>query len=141
MYGRSEDIEYSRSVGGPFTYDFDQTSSENMQPSDTYYLEDCLQMKKLGITMPKQASGTSGLSYWLGSRIIKNDEDKTSYGIRFVSPEGTYGDNVYLEMYNTDNTADGKNYNKYIRQVIKISPNYYDKIKPNRDGTYTLELE
>ena len=141
-YWESEDIEYSRTVGGPFTYNIGRgNNKDNMQPSDTYYLEDCLQMDKLKITMPKQAEGDSRLSYWLGSRIIINSEDKTSYGIRFVSPEGSYGDNIYLEMYNTDNTANGKDYNKYIREVIKISPNYYEKIISNGDGTYTLELE
>ena len=141
-FWKSEDIEYSRTVGGPFTYNIGNGNNEdNMQPSDTYYLEDCLQMDKLKITMPKQAEGDSMLSYWLGSRIIINSEDKTSYGIRFVSPEGSYGDNIYLEMYNTDNTANGKDYNKYIREVIKISPNYHEKIISNGDGTYTLELE
>lgn len=126
----SKYAEKTRNVGGPFI-DTAEDKSDNW-PADSYYLEDCEQMEKLGILkIEKQPNDTSptfsGYSYTLSSRIVIPDGDSTIYGLRKVSAAGEYGDNIYEEIKGR-NTTTPISVNLSLRPVVKISSNYYDSI-------------
>lgn len=126
----SKYAEKTRNVGGPFI-DTAEDKSDNW-PADSYYLEDCEQMEKLGILkIEKQPNDTSptfsGYSYTLSSRIVIPDVDSTIYGLRKVSAAGEYGDNIYEEIKGR-NTTTPISVNLSLRPVVKISSNYYDSI-------------
>ena len=126
----SKYAEKTRNVGGPFI-DTAEDKSDNW-PADEYYLEDCNQMKNLGIIkMEKQPNDTnpffSGNSYILSSRIVIPDGDSTIYGLRKVSAAGEYGDNIYEEIKGR-NTTTPISVNLSLRPVVKISSDYYDSI-------------
>lgn len=137
-----------RIVGGHFEeykYWLDDTGlpdyDENgiMPEDDGYYLEDCEQLKKLGLLTTEENG--SAISYILGSRIIKEEKDgdktKTIYGLRRVSAAGEYGDNIYVELYNSDKETRGESV--YIRPVIKINSDYFGSITFDSDiGMYTF---
>lgn len=127
----SKYAEKTRNVGGPFI-DPAENKSDNW-PADEYYLEDCNQMKNLGIIeMEKQPNDTnpffSGNSYILSSRIVIKDGEKTIYGLRMVSAAGEYGDNVYKEIPTHSPTFGGISIELPLRPVVKISSGYYDSI-------------
>ncbi len=127
----SKYAEKTRNVGGPFI-DTAEDKSDNW-PADEYYLEDCNQMKNLGIIkMEKQPNDTnpffSGNSYILSSRIVIKDGEKTIYGLRMVSAAGEYGDNVYKEIPTHSPTFGGISIELPLRPVVKISSGYYDSI-------------
>ena len=126
----SKYAERTRNVGGPFI-DTAEDKSDNW-PADEYYLEDCNQMKNLGIIkMEKQPNDTnpffSGNSYVLSSRIVIKDGENTIYGLRMVSAAGEYGDNIYEEIKGR-NTTTPISVNLSLRPVVKISSDYYDSI-------------
>ncbi len=126
----SKYAEKTRNVGGPFI-DTAEDKSDNW-PADEYYLEDCNQMKNLGIIkMEKQPNDTnpffSGNSYILSSRIVIPDGDSTIYGLRKVSAAGEYGDNIYEEIKGR-NTTTPISVNLSLRPVVKINSDYYDSI-------------
>lgn len=126
---------YIRNVGCPF----EDTSKDStytlgttvMKEADTNYIEDCEQMKKLNCVIPEAYYGS--YAYWLGSRIIKQEDGKTIFGIRRVAPSGEYGDNVYCKIGDTSETDQSKlEMTNFIRPVIKISDDYglsYDNSK------------
>lgn len=127
----SKYAEKTRNVGGPFI-DTAEDKSDNW-PADEYYLEDCNQMKNLGIIkMEKQPNDTnpffSGNSYILSSRIVIKDGEKTIYGLRMVSAAGEYGDNVYKEIPTHSPTFGGISIELPLRPVVKIAAKYYDSI-------------
>lgn len=111
-----------------------------MPADDGYYLEDCEQLKKLGLLTPE--TGQSAISYILGSRIIKEEKDegktKTIYGLRRVSAAGEYGDNIYIELYNSNKETHRENV--CIRPVIKINSSYFNSITFDSNiGTYIFK--